>query len=496
VSYDGVTWAPITTVPWVPAVNASAIVRDPSIFYNFSTGLWMVAYTNNIGNQTFSVISSPDLLNWTEVHDVDCSGVTTYLCEAPSWFTDSDGSIHIMMAANQNSGGTLANIYEVHPTNAAMTTWSTPSLIGGLENNVIDPFETKAGGSTYNLFYKNNTTGYVEYATNSTLTGTYTQAQTGNWASWGTPWEGPNLVQMSATDWRVYLDDAGSGSGPHSMFYSDSMNNWSTWTTPAPINSPYGYKHMNVYQVSDLGLMRNVLTAYASSQRKTLVLGGQMFNNALWNVAAPALYIMTPYGSITGNTAIVSDSGAGAWGVGYVHPQASGLHVGIASSSTLPSMLISTGNSLGVTPSPIELQLANATGNSSIRLGQSGTYAAYISWNYNSTGTSAYWAFGTLAGRNNIIFFPSESAGNVGIGTTSFGTSAYRVLGLGLGTAPTTAPSGVTQVYSSPLDGAGKAELGIYQQYAPETAAGVASTNCIPVTVNGTHYCLLATTAQ
>lgn len=38
--------------------------------------------------------------------------------------------------------------------------------------------------------------------------------------------------------------------------------------------------------------------------------------------------------------------------------------------------------------------------------------------------------------------------GNVGIGTTSFGTSAAKVLAIGDGTAPTTIPSGVSQIWS------------------------------------------------
>lgn len=43
---------------------------------------------------------------------------------------------------------------------------------------------------------------------------------------------------------------------------------------------------------------------------------------------------------------------------------------------------------------------------------------------------------------------------NVGIGTTTFGTSAATVLGLGNGTAPTTAPANVSQVWSEDVNGA------------------------------------------
>jgi hypothetical protein len=40
-----------------------------------------------------------------------------------------------------------------------------------------------------------------------------------------------------------------------------------------------------------------------------------------------------------------------------------------------------------------------------------------------------------------------DSSGNVGIGTSSFGTSAARVIGIANGTAPTTSPAGMGQLY-------------------------------------------------
>ena len=40
-----------------------------------------------------------------------------------------------------------------------------------------------------------------------------------------------------------------------------------------------------------------------------------------------------------------------------------------------------------------------------------------------------------------------DSSGNVGIGTTSFGTSAATVIGIGNGTAPSSSPAGMGQLY-------------------------------------------------
>ncbi|MBM3283375.1 hypothetical protein FJY90_03925 [Candidatus Gottesmanbacteria bacterium] len=42
-----------------------------------------------------------------------------------------------------------------------------------------------------------------------------------------------------------------------------------------------------------------------------------------------------------------------------------------------------------------------------------------------------------------------QNSGNVGIGTTNFGTNAVKVLALGTGTAPTTSPADIIQLYSA-----------------------------------------------
>ena len=49
--------------------------------------------------------------------------------------------------------------------------------------------------------------------------------------------------------------------------------------------------------------------------------------------------------------------------------------------------------------------------------------------------------------------------GNVGIGTSSYGTNANKVLSVGLGTAPTTAPADIVQIWAADLNGAGTCGL-------------------------------------
>lgn len=52
---------------------------------------------------------------------------------------------------------------------------------------------------------------------------------------------------------------------------------------------------------------------------------------------------------------------------------------------------------------------------------------------------------------------PNHMAGNFGLGTTIFGTSGYKVLAQGIGTAPTSSPGNIYQQWCADLNGAGTA---------------------------------------
>lgn len=89
-----------------------------------------------------------------------------------------------------------------------------------------------------------------------------------------------------------------------------------------------------------------------------------------------------------------------------------------------------------------------------------------------------------------------DSAGNVGIGITTFGTSAARVLSIGSGTEPSTAVADSIQLGSVDLS-AGNTIPFIRAEGTGITAAGITNTtvtNKIAVKINGTVYYLLATT--
>lgn len=140
------------------------------------------------------------------------------------------------------------------------------------------------------------------------------------------------------------------------------------------------------------------------------------------------------------------------------------------------------------------------------------TFSAYGGSNFRGTATiqsqvSNYTSDTNISG--NLVFSVNnastgasaeamriDSKRNLGVGTTSFGTSAERVLSIGSGVEPSSGPADTAQLYSVDLT-AGNTILGLYCEGTGVTGAGITSTTVttkIAIKVNGTVYYLLATT--
>jgi hypothetical protein len=239
-SSNGTTWDSPYAAP-VYIDGAIISLRDPSIM-KYNSAYW-VAYTsvtsdNGTGGDqvggmvtgsSFRIASAPSLRGpWTLLADV-ATGLGSTKTWAPEWFVDdADGSVSITFSA----GAAYPNmsLYLITATNTALTTWGAPTLL--LSAQKIDPFLVKKTG-TYYLWYKDVTTNLIQYASSSTRTGTYTPQTTGNWAGFAAVYEGECIVQLNTTTWRLYMDHWISTLGIH---YSDSSDNWATWSTPVQIN--------------------------------------------------------------------------------------------------------------------------------------------------------------------------------------------------------------------------------------------------------------------
>lgn len=112
--------------------------------------------------------------------------------------------------------------------------------------------------------------------------------------------------------------------------------------------------------------------------------------------------------------------------------------------------------------------------------------AAQQSFRFNGDGSTAI-NYGATE------VFRASSAGNVGVGVTSFGTSAAKVLSLGTGTAPTTGPADTVQIYSTDLS-AGNTMLSLFTEGTVVGTGTPTANRTVAIRVNGTVYYLLAST--
>lgn len=240
-SSDGLTWVsfPVSYTP-----TSGHVVRGPYVLWSAANNKLFLAHSivPNVGqfaNTVFDIATSLDGVNFTYQQSVDCSAVVSGTGAAvwnTTWFVDTDSSVHIFFpASNSGLSETGFQLYEIHPTNAAMTTWSVPVIISGtsLPGNMIDPYMVKVG-STYNIWYKRDDTKFIEYMSSSSLTSGYTVTKSGDWAGWGSNMEGPVVVFMGGQNWRIYIDHDGAG-----IYHSESNNNWATWNTRSLITAPY-----------------------------------------------------------------------------------------------------------------------------------------------------------------------------------------------------------------------------------------------------------------
>ncbi|MFD3924826.1 glycoside hydrolase family 43 protein [Streptomyces sp. NPDC058614] len=204
-------------------------IRDASVFRH-TDGYYYITYTTHTWQDTSTTIGfarSSDRLNWTFLYDYTVPIANLSRAWAPEWFVDSDGSVNIIVSCSVTSDEWIFTPYLLKATNSALTSWSSPVALSGIGANHIDTFIVKIG-STYHAFTKNETTKYIEYATASSLTGTYTISRTGNWAGWGGTREGPALVQLDNGGWRIFFDGYGDGS----YYFSDSYDTFATWSAP------------------------------------------------------------------------------------------------------------------------------------------------------------------------------------------------------------------------------------------------------------------------
>jgi hypothetical protein len=216
--------------------NTGTSLRDPSVMKIGTT--WFCAYTVNNGySKNLGIIKSTDLLNWSQVMLVDVSAVSGLTqAWAPELVKDTNGDIYIVFTAVTSS---TSSFWYIKATDATgLSAWTAPTQLSwtSAPTNPIDATFAYDGTKWY-MFYKNDASAskYIEQASSTTLTGTYTTTQTGNWAGWGSGVEAPEVVQLPNGTWRIYMDRYNAGTG-YAYSENSSLSSASGWSTLTGVN--------------------------------------------------------------------------------------------------------------------------------------------------------------------------------------------------------------------------------------------------------------------
>lgn len=211
--------------------------RDNHI-YDDGSHWWMVNTTVGWeGGTSFALLRSSDLVSWTKITDVDCSAIgSVSRTWSPIWFKDDDDSLHVFVSCDHIDSN--FHLYELHPTNAGMTTWSEPvQLTGtGLPDTQISGFFLKIE-STYYCFAKNENTKYIEVMFSTSLLTGWAMYKTSDWAGWGSQIEGGCVLKYGSR-WWMFADKYNPETG---MMYSYSDDNWNSWSPLTPLVTPFAH---------------------------------------------------------------------------------------------------------------------------------------------------------------------------------------------------------------------------------------------------------------
>ena len=268
-------------------------------------------------NGTFEIITSTNLLTWTPVVTLTIDAIEYTNLWSPNWFTDADGSIHIIVSNNNENGASSDDedfhpsyrLLEIHPLNSDPSTWGLESgwsSIGGGFNTLTlsdstaivdhnDGMVWRDDSGLYHIFAANYAAGsdqnHIDHYTSHALTTGWNLANTGRPVLHKC--EGPFMLRLPNGTRRLYYAnwvDYGEhgGESAEGIRYIESTDDGATWNaTPNAdpyVQVPIGAGGMPTYPqhgaVVPIATESTVADAKQSADSSTITLTGKVITYA------------------------------------------------------------------------------------------------------------------------------------------------------------------------------------------------------------------------
>lgn len=232
---------------------------NPQVYQKSNTD-WRLVHCNadervswgNVEGSILSFAASTDGLNFTPTFNIDYTGTFATIFGHTPIFRDRSGVYRLVFPASVTASGRGPGgpfqMYEIHATNDALTTWSNPTILTRTDTITTyqDPAFVDDSAGTSGAYYM--TYGYgMGISWNNTSSTVFPTSgwavlhagRNGEWMGTGAGFQdGPEIIQIGSTWYQITEDHAG-------MHYwttpVNTLTDWRvatpTWTGPVAVTS-------------------------------------------------------------------------------------------------------------------------------------------------------------------------------------------------------------------------------------------------------------------
>ncbi len=219
-SNNGIKFDPIGNIKYEPEQERGTL-RDPS-FIKYGDYYYITYTAIDWGEGSyFGMCRTKDFGVYEEMQLISVGDFKRIWSPA---FCVEDDKIYIVFNATYASEPDDFNSYiaEYLPETNSIEEYK---MIEGLPDNIVDSRIYNVDNNYY-LFYKNESTKYIEIAKSNNIYGPYTIIREGDWAGWGTHLGGPCLVKLERGKYRLFFEDYTI----NQLFYADCNGIEAEWS--------------------------------------------------------------------------------------------------------------------------------------------------------------------------------------------------------------------------------------------------------------------------